>query len=137
MAVTTGYKGNVKIGANAVSQVMSASCDITWNTEDTTAFDPSATNAYFQTNAPTVKSVSGSFECNLDYSDTNGQKALIDELFTTADGLVTDLTFYPYGTAFGVKGNAIVSFSLNAAASSVAKATFNFTGTGAWVIVTS
>lgn len=137
MAVTTGYKGQVKIASDVVTNVMSASCDITWNTEDVTAFDPSNTNVYFGSNAATVKSVSGSFECNLDYADTTGQKALIDELFTTGDGTVANLAFYPYGTAFGVKGSAIVSFSLNSSASSIAKATFNFTGTGAWVIVTS
>lgn len=136
MAVTTGYKGKVMVGAATVLEVMNASCDITWNTEDITAFDPSNTNVYFQSNAATVKSVSGSFEANLDYSDTTGQKALIDELFTTGDGTVA-LKFYPYGTSFGVSGNAIISFSINSAASSVAKVTFNFTGTGAWTVVTS
>lgn len=136
MAVTTGYTGKVMVGAANVLEVMNASCDITWNTEDVTAFDPLNTNNKFQSNAPTVKSVSGSFEANLDYSDTTGQKALIDELFTTGDGVVA-LKFYPYGTSFGVSGNAIISFSINSAASSVAKVTFNFTGTGAWTVVTS
>ena len=137
MAATTGYQGKVMVASSAVAETMSATCDVTWNSEDTTSYDPTNAAVFFSTNTPTVKSVSGSFECNLDYSDTNGQKALIDELFTTGDGSVTDLTFYPYGTAFGVKGNAIVSFSLNSAASSIAKMTVNFTGTGAWVIVTS
>lgn len=135
MAVTSGYTGKVMVGSNNVAEVMNASCDITWNTEDVTAFDPLNTNNKFQSNAPTVKSVSGSFEANLDYSDTNGQQSLINELFS-GDGTVA-LKFYPYGTSFGVSGNAIISFSINSSASGVAKVTFNFTGTGAWTVVTS
>lgn len=137
MAVTTGYTGDVLISTNSVANVMSATCDITWNTEDVTAFDPSNSLAHFQSNAVTVKSVSGSFEVNLDYSDTNGQRAIIDKLFTTGNGVVEDLKFRPYGTSFGVTGDAIVSVSINSSASSVAKMTVNFTGTGVWTITTS
>lgn len=139
MAVTSGYTGKIMLGAAKVLEVMNASCDVTWNTEDITAFDPDNTYNHFQQNAATVKSVSGSFEANLDYSDTTGQRLLIQELFgsgTAGDGTVA-LKFYPYDTSFGLSGNAIISFSINSAASSIAKVTYNFTGTGAWTVVTS
>ena len=136
MAVTTGYRGTVMVATSDVAGVTSGSIDVTWNTEDTTPFDPANANEYFPVNTATVKSVSGSFEANLDYGDTNGQKALIDELFGSGDGTVA-IKFYPYGKSFGLSGNAIVSFSVNSAASSVAKVTFNYTGTGKWSIVTS
>ena len=136
MAATTGYTGKVMVASNAVAEVMSGNCDVTWNSEDTTSFDAANAGVYFGANTPTVKSVSGSFECNLSYGDTNGQKVLIDELITSGDGIHA-IKFYPYGTAFGLSGSAIVSASFNSAASSVAKVTFNFVGTGKWEVVTS
>lgn len=136
MAVKTGIKGNVKIGSTAIGLAMTANFDVAIDEEDTTPFDPGGTAANWAENTPTIRRISGSIEGNLDYSDA-GQKSWIDEVMSGSTMLLSDVTIYPYGTDFGVKGNAIPKFSGNLSSTSVSKFTFSWTGTGKWTIVTS
>ena len=131
MAIVAGINGGVKIGANWVAGVKSWSADIQWATEDTTAFDGAAALAKWAQNLLTVRSISGSVECVFDGADTNGQVALLNEMFTTGDGSVT-LVLYPHTGAVALTVPALITgASINSSATGVAGATFSFVQSGA------
>lgn len=124
MATHKGSEGTVKVGANAIAELLSWSVEETAETiEDTSLGDTAKTFMAGTT------SWSGSAECMWDETDTNGQGAL------TIGASVT-LNLYPEGDTTGdtyYTGTALVtSISRSVGGNDeTIKASFSFQGTGA------
>lgn len=122
MANHKGSEGVIKVGSNTVAEVRSWSLDHTADTiEDTSMGDAS------RTRQAGLKAWTGSVECYLDETDTNGQQAL------DAGSEVT-LNLYFEGATSGdtyYSGSAIItSVSRSASYDGMVEATYSFDGNG-------
>lgn len=126
MASYKGRDGLIKIGTVTIAELKSWSLDTTQETIDDTVMGDA-----WRTHLLGMKAYSGSFTCNWDKSDTNGQMAL--DITGTKLGTATG-TFYPNGT--GTDGATysgvftITSVSRSAALDGAVEATYQFTGNG-------
>ena len=100
MATHVGTSGVVKVGANAVAEVVGFNLDETNDTvEDTTLTDTAKSYLVLR------KDATGTIECHWDETDTNGQEAL-------DVGSSVTLNLYPEGADSGdayYTGTAIVT----------------------------
>ncbi len=100
MATHVGTSGVVKVGANAVAEVIGFNIDETNDTvEDTTLTDTAKSYLVLR------KDATGTIECHWDETDTNGQEAL-------DVGSSVTLNLYPEGADSGdayYTGTAIVT----------------------------
>jgi len=122
MANIRGNDGVVKVGGNVVAEVLDFSVDETANTiDDTTLGDTSSTHK------SGLNSWTGSINCYLDDTDTNGQVAL-------TIGASTSLSLNPEGTTTGdleYTGTAtITGISRAISNDSIVTQSFTFTGNG-------
>lgn len=120
-----GKSGNVKLGANAVTELGNWKLDIDLDLKDKTNFASSG----WKESVACLKSFSGSAEGTWNVaSDTNGQKALQDALLngtTVALSLYTNATNYYSGSAY------VKKLSVEEPVDDVVKFSFDFDGTGA------
>lgn len=100
MATHTGNEGVIKLGANAIAEVVS----FTLNTHTELAED-TAKGDDWRTYKPTFKSWDGTLTCHFNEADTTGQNLL-------TEGAEAAVDLYPGGETAGnfhFSGNAIVS----------------------------
>lgn len=126
MAVDKGYLGSAYIGANKVSEINNWGFNPEAGIEEITAFGDVARRRTY-----TIKDVSGSFSGNADKSDTNGQRALIDQFLNGGTPAAVFLYLYVSG-AEGYYGEALVTPTQNADATGLQTVDFAFVGTGEW-----
>lgn len=100
MAITAGWNGVVKIGANTIAQVKEASLDLENNMEDSTVIGDRASDQ-----APTTYKVGIKAKVNYDLTDTNGQKAIQDAWINAT---TLTVVFSPAGTSV-TNGNYSIS----------------------------
>lgn len=127
MATHTGIEGQVKLGANAIAEVIGFSTEVSADTVEDTALTDTA-----KTFIGLRYSWTASVECHWDETDTNGQLAL--ETAILAGSTVT-LNLYPEGSTTGDKyltGTALcTSMSIPVTMGDTIKRTCSFQGTGA------
>lgn len=122
MTTHIGNNGSVKIGANAVAEVVSFSLTEGANTADDTVIGDT-----YQSHKVGTQNWSGSVSCYWDETDSTGQEAMTSgasvELHLLPDGAVAgDIDFN--GTA------TITSIERSVANDSIVTANFSFTGNG-------
>lgn len=123
MATHIGNDGQVKIGANAVAEIVSFSLSESVNTADDSVLGDTSTS-----HIAGMKSWSGSVSCYWDETNTTGQGAM------TAGASVT-LNLYPEGSTSGDTywtGTAtITGIERSVSNDTIVQANFTFTGNGA------
>jgi len=100
MATHTGLAGTVKVGANAISEIVSFSIDETNDTVEASNLTSTA-----KVYKALRKDATGTIECHWDETDTNGQEAL-------DVGSEVTLNLYPEGADSGdsyYTGTAIIT----------------------------
>jgi len=122
MATHTGLAGTVKIGANAISEIVSFSVDETNDTVEATNLTSTA-----KVYKALRKDATGTIECHWDETDTNGQEAL-------DVGSEVTLNLYPEGSDSGdsyYTGTAIITgASVSVTLDGIISRTFNVQFTG-------
>jgi hypothetical protein len=122
MANVIGNSGSVKIGANAVAEVLNFSI-----TETAAVADDTVIGDTYRGHKPGTKSWSGSVSCYWDKSDSNGQESM-------NVGSSVELHLIPEGAGAGnidFNGTAtIVSIERSVANDAIVTANFSFTGNG-------
>ena len=122
MANVIGNSGSVKIGANAVAEVLSFSVSEAANVADDTVIGDT-----YASHVSGIKSWSGSVSCYWDKSDATGQEAL-------TSGASVDLHLIPEGAGTGnidFNGTAtVVTVERSTENDSIVTANFSFTGNG-------
>ena len=123
MATHVGTSGVVKVGTNAVAEVVGFNLDETNDTvEDTTLTDTAKSYLVLR------KDATGTIECHWDETDTTGQEAL-------DVGSSVTLNLYPEGADSGdtyYGGTAIVtSKSVSSSFDGMVEASFGVQGSGA------
>lgn len=123
MATHHGKEGVVKIGANAVGEVVDFNVD-----ENAAVVDDSAKGDDWDTHLPGRNSWSGSITCHWDPADTNGQEAM-------TIGTSVSLSLYPSGDGSGdakLTGTATITRrGPSSPLEGVVSQTFDFQGNGA------
>ncbi len=129
MATFNGNSGVVKIGSNAVAEVLDFSVDESANTVDDTVLGDTAS-----THKSGLNSWSGSVNCYWDDTDTNGQVAL-------TIGASVALALLPEGATTGdaeYSGTATITGIGRAVANdSIITQSFSYVGNGVLAIGTS
>jgi len=100
MATHTGLAGTVKVGSDAISEIVSFSIDETNDTVESSNLSSTA-----KTYKALRKDATGTIECHWDETDTNGQEAL-------DVGSEVTLNLYPEGSDSGdayYTGTAIIT----------------------------
>jgi len=116
MAVLKGKNGVVKIGTHAIANVTSYSVSEEADMLETTSI---GANVNGRTYVPGLRQITGSIDCNIDPSDTNGQMKL--EVGDTV-GIVLELT-----TGTSLQGQVIItSSSIEVGAADLITASFDF-----------
>lgn len=123
MAYLTGADGKAVVGAATIINVTGWTLDIGRDFEESAALLDS-----WHESTPTLGHASGTIECQYDNTDTNGQVAMQTAVISGAD---VTLKLYVDGDNY-FSGAAKLTLGLNVSAGAVQKATFNFTGNGAW-----
>ena len=123
--VMAGKDGEVKVGSSKVGYIDNFSVNIDMGTEEISALGED-----WKSYLATAKGWSGSFSGTFDYGDTNGQKALVDNLVSGTGASVTlnlkvsealTLTGTAFLTGIGVSGSHGGKIA----------GSFNFQGSGA------
>jgi hypothetical protein len=119
MAATAGYAGSVKIGASTVQLVQTADLAMAAKVLDTTALGGTGWDTSILGTLGGKLSLKGSF----DYTDTNGQAAIVLAFF--AKTLLSGVVFTPDGVKNYTFNCWVTDFKPATAATS--KADFDFT----------
>lgn len=123
MSVLAGKDGYVRLGSNKIGYIDNYSLSIEQGTSETSQFEDQW-RAYIGTG----KGFSGSFSGTFDYGDTNGQKAIIDDLID--DGGEVDLEFKTSMGLVLVCTAEISNAAVGGSHSDKISISFNFQGTG-------
>jgi hypothetical protein len=116
MAVLKGKNGVVKVGTVAVANVTSYSVSEEADMLETTSIGESING---RTYVPGLRQITGSIDCNIDPSDTNGQMLL--EVGATV-GIVLELS-----TNVSLQGDVIITgSSIEVGAADLITASFDF-----------
>lgn len=122
MAAISGKNGSVMIGTHEVAEIKSWSLDIGGEELDITDFSSAGYKEFIRG----LTEWSGSFEGNLDMTDTNGQYALDAKIL---DGSSVTLKLYTNGTNYYTGTAFITGESPSVAVDGLAEVSFNFRGT--------
>lgn len=126
MAVA-GKNGGLYLGANKVAEVNDVSLSINGKTIDTTSFDSGEWEEYINS----TKSWSMSVNANYKASDTNGQKALMDNIMLSSQSPIAASLRLTASATPNVGGNVVTeSFSISVPVSDKITISFNLKGSG-------
>lgn len=124
MSVLAGKDGSVKRGSNKIGYIDNFSMSIEQGTSEVSEFEDQ-----WKKYVGTSKGFSGSFSGTFDYGDTNGQKAIVDDLI--GNGGEVDLQFKTSMGLVLVCTAQISNGSINGSHGDKVAVSFNFQGTGA------
>lgn len=126
MAVLAGKDGEVKLSSSKIGYIDNFSLSIEAGTAEVSAFGDQ-----WKGFIGTAKGWSGSFSGTFDYGDTNGQKAIIDNLISGSASTSVTLSF-KVSASLTLTGTAWISnASVGASHGDKISISFNFQGTGA------
>lgn len=122
MAVLAGNGGSVKLTTNTVAELDTWSLDIGQGLAKTHAFGDT-----WEEQTATVRNWTASAAGRFDYTDTNGQTALVTALLA---GTSVSLRLYTSGSTYW-SGTAFVAANIGAEENGVVNVSYSFTGSGA------
>ncbi len=123
MSVLAGKDGSVKLGSNKIGYIDNFSLSIEQGTTEVSEFENQ-----WREYIGTGKGFSGSFSGTFDYGDTNGQKAIVDDLIGNRGEV--DLQFKTSMGLVLVCTAQISNGSINGSHGDKVAVSFNFQGTG-------
>ena len=123
MSVLAGKDGSIRVGSNKIGYIDNFSLSIEQGTSETSQFEDQ-----WREFVGTAKGWSGSFSGTFDYGDTDGQKAIVDDLLANGGEVVLQ-----FKTSMGLVlvGTADISNgSIGGSHGDKINVSFNFQGTG-------
>lgn len=133
MANYRGLDGSFALSTNVVGEVKS------WNlTADLDLLDTTVMLQYWDTGKTGRARATGTVTANFDYTDTNGQKVMIDAVFqATPNGSISAARFRIDATKY-ISGNFLITqIQAVAEVGNIVQATYNIRSNGALVMTWS